>query len=255
MKKYNIGIALSGGGVKAFAHLGVLQALNEKNIFPDVISGTSAGSIVGAMYAAGYAPLEIYDIFKKQNFLKMSKIQVPKNGFFKLEYLLKFLNNNIKVKNIEDLKLPLFICVTNFKTGSAVYLSKGILANAVVASSSIPILTSPIDIDNNTYVDGGLVDNLPLKPILRYCKKTIAVNLFSSQHSTKIDNIINIAIRSFEIGINRNLKYIKAKSDIYIELSELHKYHVLENHKNEEIFEIGYNYAKNIDVNDLRALH
>jgi NTE family protein len=101
MKKYKIGIALGGGGSRGFALMGVLQALNEKGIYPEVVSGTSAGAIVGAFYCAGFSPMDIYKLLKSKKFSDLSKMHIPTDGLFCLENLRTVLEKNIKQPNFE----------------------------------------------------------------------------------------------------------------------------------------------------------
>lgn len=142
-KPYKIGIALSGGGIKGMCHAGVLKALEEEGIKPDIISGVSAGAIVGALYADGYSPDEIADIFEHVEFRKMTKLQVPDGGFFRTERFEKYLGSKLRAKTFEDLKIPLRIVATNLDKGESTVFSSGKLLSVIMASSTIPILFSP----------------------------------------------------------------------------------------------------------------
>ncbi len=251
MKKYNIGIALGGGGSRGFAHLGVLEALNEKGIFPDVISGTSAGSIVGALYASGMKPTDIYKQLKKTKFTDFTSIHLPKDGLFTFDNLRKRLEKIIPQKTFEELKTPLFICITNFNNGKAEYINCGPLHVIIQGSCSIPVLISPIKINNTYYVDGGLADNLPIKPLVRRCEKIIGVNISPNEAITKIDNLFHVATRTFQISLNNNIRYNKSKCYLYIEPKDLIKYNMLDTKHSDEIFEIGYNYVKKMNLKEL----
>ena len=154
-KKYKTGLVLSGGGTRGFAHLGLIAALYKIGIQPDVISGASAGAIVGAFIAAGKKPEDILEIFKKGWFFQYTHIQLPVDGLLKLDGLKEIIEKEIEVKNIEDLKLPLHICVSNLNEGRAEYKNKGPLGTTVLASSSIPVLFSPVKLGAFQYVDGG----------------------------------------------------------------------------------------------------
>ena len=101
-KPYKIGIALSGGGIKGMCHAGVLKALEEAGVKPDIISGVSAGAIVGALYADGHSPDEIAEIFEHVEFRKMTKLQVPDGGFFRTERFEKYLGSKLRAKTFED---------------------------------------------------------------------------------------------------------------------------------------------------------
>ncbi len=252
MKKHKLGIALSGGGSRGFAHLGVLEALNERNIYPDIIAGTSAGSIVGALYASGMKPKEIFKQLKKIRFTTLTRMHLPKDGLFTLDNLRLKLENLIPQKTFEELNLPLFICVSNFNNGKAEYINSGPLNEIIQASSSIPVLIAPVKINNTLYVDGGLVDNLPVKPLVRRCDKIIGVNISPYEEIKKIDNLFHVASRTFQISLNNNVRYNKSKCDVYIELKKLIKYNILEAKHAEEMFDIGYKHAMKMSLKNLR---
>ncbi len=248
MKKYNIGIALGGGGTRGFAHLGVLKALNEKKIYPDIISGTSAGAIAGAFIASGKTPEETFEIFKNKRFADYTRLRLPVSGFFGIEKLKKILRENIKFKYLEELKIPLFVTITNITKGEVEYINKGPLNKIIIASSSIPVLFSPVNIKNNLYVDGGLLDNIPVKPLVRRCEKIIAVNIHPVETSGKLDNLIRISARTFQLSLNSNIKYVKSKADLYIEPKGIQKFNILDVKKPKELYELGYNYVKNLKI-------
>jgi NTE family protein len=248
MKKYKIGIALGGGGSRGFAHLGVLKALNERGIYPEIISGTSAGSIVGSLYAAGYTPDEIHVLLKKKKFADLTKIHIPTDGLFSLDNLTTELKKAIPNDSFEDLKIPFIACVANLNTGKAEYIDSGPLHIIVQASSSIPVLFSPVKIGNTYYVDGGLIDNLPVRPLVRKCDHIIGVNIFPNEITDKIDNLFQVATRTFQISLDNNTRYNKSKCKVFIEPADISKYHMLETKFNDEVFEIGYQYCKKMKI-------
>lgn len=246
---YNIGIALGGGGARGFAHLGVLQALEEKGIKPDIISGVSAGAIVGAFIASGKTPIETMAIMKGFKLTNLAGLNFHPGGLLSLDKLCLTLEKNIKEKNIEDLKTPLIIAATNLQKGQVVYFHKGPLEKTIQASSSIPILFTPVELDGNLYVDGGLLDNIPVKPLEGKCDKIIAVNISPMHKEEEIVNIIDIATRTFQININSNIDYVRKISNIYIEPIEIRNYALLDSSKADKLFDIGYNYTKNMNLN------
>ena len=117
-KKESVGIAFGGGGAKGFSHIGVLMALNEAGIYPDVISGVSAGSIAAVLYAAGLTPGEMRECFAEFNKINnYREWAVPKEGLFKLNKFGKLLDSWLPVKNLEELKIPTVVCATNIDKG------------------------------------------------------------------------------------------------------------------------------------------
>jgi len=244
-EKLKIGIALGGGGARGFAHLGVLKALEEEHILPDVISGVSSGAIVGAFIAFGKKPDEILEIMKDCNFLDYAKVSLPVTGFFTLGNFEENIKRHLSVSNFSDLKLPLYVAVTNLYSGSVEYLDKGLLIPAIQASCSIPVLFAPVEINRQLYVDGGLVDNLPYKPLVDKCDKIIAVNIFTHKKTDRIRNLIEVAVRTFELSIGIDTGILQNKCDLLIEPTGLENFNILDSSRAEELYRIGYEYCKN----------
>ena len=243
-KKYKTGLVLSGGGARGFAHLGVIAALEERGIKPDVISGVSAGAIVGAFVAAGKSPEEILRVFKKGGFLKYTKLHLPINGLLKLDGLREVIEKELPEKQIEELKTPLFIGVSNLSTGRIEYKIAGPLALTVLASSSIPILFSPIEIDGDFFVDGGLMNNIPIAPIKDLCDELVVSNITPLNLNASTKNLIQIASRTFHMTINANISEAQESATIFIEPEGIDKYELLSSTHADELFELGYNSTK-----------
>jgi NTE family protein len=243
-KKYKTGLVLSGGGTRGFAHLGVIAALHEKGINPDVISGVSAGAIVGAFIAGGKTPEEILAIFKKGWFFKYTKLHIPIDGLLKLDGLKEIIQKEISVKNIEELEMPFFVGISNLNKGIIEYKNSGPLAVNVLASSSIPILFSPIEIGENFYVDGGLMDNIPIAPIKNDCEQIIVSNISPINPQAKIKNLVQIATRTFYMSVNANMKEVSKHGTIFIDHEGIDKYDILLRTKADELFELGYKSTK-----------
>jgi len=142
-KPYKIGIALSGGGIKGLCHAGVLKALEEQGIKPGILSGVSAGAIVGALYADGYTPDEIAKLFEDISFRQMTKFRIPDGGLFRIDAFENFMFRNLRAKTFEELNIPLRIVATNLDKGQSVVFEKGNLIDPIVASCSVPVLFIP----------------------------------------------------------------------------------------------------------------
>lgn len=162
---FDTGLILSGGAARGFNHARVIKALEEKSIFPDIISGVSAGSIVGSFYCDGFEPEEIFEVFKDNKIFEFVKLTLRKQGLLNINGLRKILKKNLRAERIEDIKKPLIIAATNIEEATTTYFTKGNLVDLVVASSSIPVLFSPAKIEGVTYVDGGVTNNFPLEPL------------------------------------------------------------------------------------------
>lgn len=243
-KKYKTGVVLSGGVARGFAHVGVLQAMHEAGIKPEVVAGVSAGSIVGAFYADGYDPQEILDFFYHKRFIEFVKIAPSKTGLLKMTGLKDVLKKNLRSTTFEELKIPLFVGVTNYKTGLSEYLHQGNLFDAIIASSSIPVLFQPFKKDGTEYIDGGVTDNLPVKPIQELCQVIYGIHVNPIGKMSKNQGLVSTALRSFHISVAAGIEQKKQFFKLFIEPPELRKYGLLEVTKGKEMYKIGYGEAK-----------
>jgi len=243
-----IGIALSGGGVKGFAHLGVLKALEEKGIEADVLAGVSAGAIVGSFIAAGKKPLEVMELINESDFFDFAKLSLPDRGIFTLDNMTENLEKSLGIKSFEELKIPFYVGAANLGKARMEYFSEGDLIKIIQASSSIPVLFSPVEINGELYVDGGLFENLPVNPLLDKCDILIAVNVMPVNLNEKLNSITDIAVRTFQLKTIVNAEELKAKADIFIEPTGIEKYNILNTKYSQELYDLGYNYCKNLDI-------
>ncbi len=200
------GLALSGGGAKGFAHIGVLLAFERFGMKPDVISGVSAGSIAAALYGAGLTPKEMLECFLEfGKFSDFTEWAVPKSGFFKLDKFGKILEQWLPVATLEEMKIPTVICATDFDHGKSVGWASGEIVPRVLASCSIPIVFKPIRINGINYVDGGVLRNLPAWAIRRHCSTLFGSNCSPlNRHYRFKSSIIDIAIRSYQLTTKAN---------------------------------------------------
>lgn len=240
---YKTGIVLSGGGARGFAHIGVLKALNEFNVYPEMISAVSAGSIVGALYADGYAPDEILPLFSELDLYKLLRFYRPSLGVLKAVGLRKTLTHVLRSKNIEDLKIPLVISATNFNKATTEYFTSGSIIDAVMASSAIPLILKPYTINGNMYVDGGLMNNLPVEPLIGKCETIIGVNVNPVKEASQFDSFRNYADRVLHLAIRANVTANIQKCDIFIEPEDLSRFQLFKVSSAHEIFETGYKHT------------
>lgn len=146
-KPYRLGLALSGGGAKGFAHIGVFRMMEECALRPDIIVGTSAGALMGALFADGYSAAEIQELFTGREFSEFAQLQIPKAGLFDSKRFRYFLRRHLRTKNIEDLQIPLVVVATDLDNGESHEFRSGPIVEAVTASCSIPIIFSPVVIN------------------------------------------------------------------------------------------------------------
>lgn len=178
-----IGLALGSGSARGLTHIGVLKALEEKNIKIDYISGSSIGALIGGAYAMGMSVAEIEDIALQTDWKLMARLMSPTFSMSALlndSYLREFLSTYFKDKTFEDLKIPFSAIATDIETGDMVVLNSGELLTAIRASISIPIVLSPVIYKNHKLVDGGLVNPIPVDVVREHnVDKIIAVNLIN----------------------------------------------------------------------------
>lgn len=205
-REQTVGLALSGGGAKGFAHIGVLKAFERFNIVPDVLAGVSAGSIAAAMYGSGLSTDDIIRCFAEASgFSDFTEWTVPKQGFFRLNRFAKLLESWLPVKYLEEMKIPTVICATDFDHAKSVGWAKGEIVPRVIASCSIPIVFHPVKINGTNYVDGGVLRNLPAWAI-REVSDTLYGSNCSPMQTAHIHNgsIIDVATRTFHLMSKAN---------------------------------------------------
>ncbi len=243
-KKERIGLALSGGAVRGFAHLGALQALDEAKVHVDIIAGTSAGSLVGAFYLDGYSPKEILEIFTAKKLYELLFLSLPKSGLLRTDGLKKLLKKHLKATKIEDLDRPMIITATDFSSGKVKYFSKGPLRESLLASAGIPVLFEVITIDSSPFIDGGVMDNLPVDPLRDKCKKLIAVHVNPIGKVDKIKGPMQVAERAFHLAIASEIQRKKELADLFIEPEDLAGFGMFDLKQAEKIYKIGYDAAR-----------
>lgn len=245
-KKYHTALVLSGGAARGFAHIGVLRALNENGIYPDVVSGVSAGALAGVLYCDGYKPTEIFDIFRDKSLMKFATITIPRDGLLGIENLKRVLESTLHAQTFHELKIPFYCNATNMNEGTAEYFHEGELVNKVIASASIPVLFKPVYFNNNTYVDGGIVDNFPVFPIESKAEHIIGVHVNPTGRMGSIKSLVKIAERSFHVMVNSRIKEMAANCDLFIQPEGLHQYGLLNASAGKELYELGYESARKI---------
>ena len=239
-KLYPLGLALGGGGARGFAHLGVAQALFEAGLHPDIISGTSAGSIVGAMLAAGRTPIECMEFFGSMKMTHLAKPAMSRKGFLEYTHLEDELEKFIGVRTFEELHIPLVVTASDMNTARPVHFRSGELLPRIIASCSIPVVFVPREVDGKEYVDGGVFMNLPVPAIRDLCRTVIGVNVSPMRPEEYKRNILSVTLRAFHFMAQANTVNDRSKCDMLIEPHNLYEYGNTELDKAEDIFMQGY---------------
>ncbi len=235
-----IGIVLSGGGIRGIAHLGVLKALKDKDITISTITGTSAGAIVGSLYANNVDPYEALNIFNDIKFIRHLRPAFRAPALLNLETAFSLLKDYIPHNSFEHLKIPLTITATNFNEGRLVYFSEGELIRKVLASSCIPGVFSPIMIDGKLYIDGGVMNNFPVEPLQNKCDVIIGSSCNHLPNITSIRNIKHAVERAALLSLNHTLEQKCEFIDVLIEPKGLGETSIFDVKKSEEIFWLAY---------------
>jgi len=240
MAKVRIGITLSGGGARGIAHIGVLKALNDYGIYPDAISGTSMGALVGVMYADGKAPEEILEFIKDNKLSGFFRWNIPRAGFIDSSRLESVISGNLKSRRFEELSTKFYVSATNLNAGEYTIFSEGDLIKPVVASACIPVVFIPVEIDGDSFVDGGLLNNLPIEPLKETCDKIIGVHVNRNGRKDEVKRMRGIADRSFRIAIWENVKPRLKECDFVIEPTGVYDYGVFDFDKADKLYHQGY---------------
>lgn len=244
--KFKTGLVLSGGGTRGFAHIGALKALEEAGIKADVISGTSAGSIIGAMYADGIPADKMLELFKKYTIRKLSRPSFSRKGILNFKRVQKQIEKHLKADRFEELKHPLYVCISNLTNGTVKYVNTGPIAPAIMASASIPLMFVPIRMDDGLYIDGAVFDNFPIKPLREQCEQIIGINIMPHSSHKSFNGLIGTGMRTFQLLMNAADNDSWKKCDLLIVPEDLADYGYLGHKKGLEMYKLGYEAAKKV---------
>jgi NTE family protein len=239
-----IGLVLSGGGARGICHLGVMKALDEFGVTIDFLSGNSAGSITGALYSYGYKPDEIIEIISSTSLTKTLRIAWKWTGLLSLDGLTQLFLKYIPENTFEALKIPLTIAATDIKKGRIEYFTTGELIPAILGSCCVPAVFNPVEMNGGLYVDGGVLDNLPVKGIRDKCDFIIGSHCNFIRSDVDLKNFRTVIERSLLMAINGSTTASKALCNILIEPPEIGKFSGFDLSKAKEIFDVGYRYTK-----------
>lgn len=197
-----IGLALGGGAARGFAHVGVIQVLEEAGLHPQLVTGTSAGSLVAALYASGKSSHELRRVAETMEEAEITDWMMPilNRGALRGEALARYVNAQVSGKPIEQMKIPLGIVATDLRTGEAVTFRRGNTGSAVRASSAVPAVFQPVRIGEREYVDGGLVSPVPVKQAREMgANFVIAVDISSDPEGNPAGDTFQILMQTFAI--------------------------------------------------------
>lgn len=216
-KPVRIGLALGGGAARGFAHIGVIKVLEAQGLAPDLVVGTSAGAVVGALYASGSTGFELQKMAFKLEESKISDWSMPDRGVFKGEALQQFVNNAVAQRSIESLKKPLGVTATDLHSGEGVLFRTGNTGMAVRASATVPGVFQPVSINSHEYVDGGLSSLVPVRGARQMgATVVIAVDISARPDRRTVRGTLDILLQTFTIMGQNLARHELEEADVVI---------------------------------------
>jgi NTE family protein len=215
--KLKIGLALGGGAAKGFAHIGVIKMLEASGIHPDVVAGTSAGSVVGALYASGMDAFALQQTAFGLDESKIRDVRLFSGGLVQGQALQDYVNRLVHNQSIEKLKIPFAAVATELETGKRTVFVRGNTGQAVRASSSIPGVFEPTEIRGRHYVDGGVVAPIPVDAARQLgADFVIAVDISARPDGSNPQGMMNIVSQSIDIMGQQLATQETARADVVI---------------------------------------
>ncbi len=213
-----IGLALSGGTAKSIAHIGVLRAFEEAGMRPDVLTGTSGGSLIAVVYASGVSTSELETMAQEVNWRRLARVRIPRLGLFSNQGIADLVRDTVGDLRFEDLQIPTHVVTTDLLSGDKAVFSSGPVAPAVQASCSIPQIFSPVEIDGGLYADGGFVEYLPVETLLETgVRWSVGVHLGAfADFSDRPRHLLEIIMRTIGIVAIRNAGTSAELADVVI---------------------------------------
>jgi NTE family protein len=217
-----IGLALSGGAARGLAHIAVLDTLELEGIPIHAIAGTSAGSVIGALYAAGMPVTEIKRILLKTTWTDILPFKFPNRGLISSEGIYRFMDSILPVKKFSSLLFPFAAVATDLRTGEKVSITTGSVARAVQASCSMPVVFTPTEINRRVLVDGGVASQIPVRTVREElgAQKVIAVNVnYKALETEEFDSMIKIAAHLSALWASRNARVEEKLADVLVNVN------------------------------------
>ncbi|GAB5524839.1 MAG: patatin-like phospholipase family protein [Roseivirga sp.] len=242
----DIGLALGGGAVLGAAHIGAIRAMGESDIKVNHIAGTSIGALVATLYAFNKDWQEMKNIASELNWIDISKLALSRYGLLSNDRLGDLIIEHIGDKHIEDAHIPLALVATDVSNGKKVVLKKGSVAEAVMASTSIPGIFKPVEIDGQMLVDGGVAENVPVETVRDMSDHYVVGVDLNSQHTHgKPDNVLDVILNSFHFLMQKSDRLQTKNADLLIK-PDLSAFNMSDMSQTDELVKQGYEESKKI---------
>ncbi|RXK11517.1 patatin [Halarcobacter mediterraneus] len=239
-------LVLSGGAARGAFHLGVLHFLEEQNIKIEAYSGSSIGAIICTSHASGVKAKEQLKIFSSKDIKKAIKFNYLKKGLFRIDEKHPILKELLPINNLEEIPKKVYINAYDLKTKKLYYFDKGNTHSLCMASSALPPLFKPINYKNMQLIDGGLFDNMPIKPLenKNYTIYTLDLLPHQSKENNTKNNPFKFVKRKIFTQFIENAKYSKIHSDYYITSPKIHQFKMFTFKELKDCFNLGYKEAQ-----------
>ncbi|PKA98320.1 NTE family protein [Flavobacteriaceae bacterium MAR_2009_75] len=244
--KKSIGLVLSGGGVRGMAHIGLIRAMNEYGISAEIVSGSSVGALVGALYANGNSVTEMLSFFKETPLFKYNFLTIVKPGFIDTDRYFDVFRVYFPEDSFEALQRKLHVVATNLQDGELSYFSEGELIGPLLASAALPPVFSPVELNGKFYADGGIMNNFPLEPIADKVDFVLGsnVSVVGPLERNALKNSLQITGRVTGLMIYAINRSKLQACDLLLEFKELENIGVLDRKGIEKAYLIGYDRSR-----------
>lgn len=244
-KKDNLGIVFSGGGVRGLAHIGTIKVMEELGLSPNYVAGTSAGALVGALYAQGYTADEILEFFMETPVFSWRHFGYKKPGLIDLEKMIPHFKKYFPTNSFADLKRKLMVVGTNLETSESIVFSEGEIIRPILASAALPVVFTPVKVNGALFADGGITNNFPVDLIQPYCENIIGVyvNPIGNVEQASLKSSFSVLQRAFQISSSHDSFPKFETCSVLVMPDELSDYYVMDMRHLKKIYEIGYNAA------------
>lgn len=242
IKSKKIGLVLSGGGVKGIAHIGLLKALKEYSIEAQIVSGTSVGALVGALYSNGSSIEQMLAFFRETPLVKYNFFTFVKAGLMDTEKYHELFKKHFEHHSFETLPKKLYVTATNLQDGEQILFSSGELVRTLLASAALPPVFSPVEINGQLYADGGIMNNFPVEPLVEECDFIIGSNVSAIKYvpKTAINSSLKLTNRVTSLMIYASNKDKLKYCDLIFEPPQLETFGILDKKGIQKAFEVGY---------------
>ncbi|MBT9395362.1 patatin-like phospholipase family protein [Hymenobacter sp. NST-14] len=252
-----LGLALSGGGARGIAHLGVLAALDELGLPVVRLAGVSSGAIAATFYASGVPPREIMRRLQGVSIPRLTRVALSRSGLLHMDAVGRLFEQHLGPDaTFEQLRLPLTLVATDIVAGESVRFSSGPLVPPLLASSAVPVLYRPVQYQGRQLVDGGLLNNLPVDVLLEADHpglRVVGVHCNPPNPQAQVHNLRSLLERTLNLAIAGNTVLSKQRCHLLLEPPELRQYRTMSFRQAPELFDIGYRYTLSRAA-ELRAL-